>query len=1261
SIRYHLVSGPGEVDARTGVWVLPPPDDFRVRIRAFDVEIAASIGNSDIWTSGDENCRFRVYVGGNQRPKILVDGDAYPSAFMVDAPGTRAVQLSISDPYNCSVGLSIESVEPQPVGQVTLDDNWLLTFEAAGADINQRFLVRLRAENPLYVSYTDVLFDTRTSPTVPTFVDCPDSIVGADCESVEYTVKAVDPEYGDTLGIRYEIVSGPGSIHPATGEWRFHRFRDYLGQTLDIEIAARYGPNSTSGEENCRFKLSIAENFVPDFALADDSPCGKELTITAPGDTTFDIMAVDSNACHFVEYFLSEVSPPNELITLTRDPYKKAATMHIGLQEQQAGQLFTITVGATDGLDTAFCTFRARGTLFQPIQVLIGLTGGAYPQTVTSVDVNLIWSAYEIGGFDFLFGYDASAIAFQQAVEGPPFFGDDGCKWEYFTYRYGPDGDCKDKCPSGVLRVVGIAETNNGPNNHPNCNNPDFFPATLFTLDFKISSYPKYECHFAPIRFLWTECTDNALASWDGWDVYVSGRVFDLEHPHTFIDITNTEDPAGYPTFAGAQDDDCFGNNPGGNQVLRYVDFYDGGIKFASDTIDPRGDVNLNEIPFEIADFVLFKNYFRFGLEVFKINVDGQVATTDVNGDGATLTVEDLVYMARVIVGDALPLGMLEPCSDTAVFTHDEGAITLEFNSPDSLGAVFLVVEGDVTPSLAPGLEMDLDYNFMDGCTRILVYALDAGSSIHSGPLMTLSGEGTLKEAYAATYMGAKVNTQIVSPSPSGSFGIRIEKKEEVLQGTRATLAVTMDKGVSQLEGFTMLLAYDKATLSLVEVNPATDLFGETGCDWEYFTYLSGPNVLCGNNCSPGLVRVYAVADINDGPKEPSCYLPGSFPANLFGLVFQVTNDRNYECAFLPVSFYWIECSDNVLNGFNDSIFVSNNVYDADGNNITGPDETPTYKGFQTECVEPAYGLFLREVDFYSGGIHTICADSIDARGDVNLNGISFEIADCVLFASYFLNPHPGDIFKVNTAGQIAATDVNMDDVPLTIDDLVYMARVIAGDLHPMTEPGICADTAYFRQTHKTISVEFNSLETLGAVYLVVKGIVDVTPLYQSDLNFAYNIDGNFTRILIYGCGQSGYLESGPLVWLTGGGTLVEASTATYMGDKVTSKIDVALGGDDEDSPNLPTRFALYQNYPNPFNASTVIDFDLPRASEVAFEVFSVLGKTVFSRSGYYSPGRHQIRWDGVSNAGSTVASGVYYYRLKAGSSVDTRKMVLLK
>ena len=99
-----------------------------------------------------------------------------------------------------------------------------------------------------------------------------------------------------------------------------------------------------------------------------------------------------------------------------------------------------------------------------------------------------------------------------------------------------------------------------------------------------------------------------------------------------------------------------------------------------------------------------------------------------------------------------------------------------------------------------------------------------------------------------------------------------------------------------------------------------------------------------------------------------------------------------------------------------------------------------------------------------------------------------------------------------------------------------------------------------------------------------------------------------------------------------------------------------------DETPPVPKAFALHQNVPNPFNPSTTIRFDLPRTAHVRLDVYDVSGR--LSRllvNADMDPGSKEIRWDGRDSKGRKVASGIYFYRLKAGTFTYTRKMVLLR
>jgi len=97
-------------------------------------------------------------------------------------------------------------------------------------------------------------------------------------------------------------------------------------------------------------------------------------------------------------------------------------------------------------------------------------------------------------------------------------------------------------------------------------------------------------------------------------------------------------------------------------------------------------------------------------------------------------------------------------------------------------------------------------------------------------------------------------------------------------------------------------------------------------------------------------------------------------------------------------------------------------------------------------------------------------------------------------------------------------------------------------------------------------------------------------------------------------------------------------------------------------SDALPTAFTLHQNHPNPFNSGTVIRFALPTSSDVELVIYNLAGQKVATLvQGLRLAGDYAINWDGRSEDGGVLASGIYFYQLRAGEHQETRKLLLLR
>jgi hypothetical protein len=94
----------------------------------------------------------------------------------------------------------------------------------------------------------------------------------------------------------------------------------------------------------------------------------------------------------------------------------------------------------------------------------------------------------------------------------------------------------------------------------------------------------------------------------------------------------------------------------------------------------------------------------------------------------------------------------------------------------------------------------------------------------------------------------------------------------------------------------------------------------------------------------------------------------------------------------------------------------------------------------------------------------------------------------------------------------------------------------------------------------------------------------------------------------------------------------------------------------------IPKVFSLSQNYPNPFNPTTKINFTLPKQENVSIKIYDIMGREVYTLVNMkMTPGEYEAIWTSINNDGKSVASGVYFYRIVAGSFVESKKMILVR
>jgi len=492
-----------------------------------------------------------------------------------------------------------------------------------------------------------------------------------------------------------------------------------------------------------------------------------------------------------------------------------------------------------------------------------------------------------------------------------------------------------------------------------------------------------------------------------------------------------------------------------------------------------------------------------------------------------------------------------------------------------------------------------------------------------------------------------------------------------VYQGTYVWVPITLSSDELSLGGYNLLIHYDASALSFVmaEIGDPLKPCAKQGSGWEYFTYRFGSDGNCGGPCPTGLLRVVALAETNNGANHPGCNgtkNPYNLKGEIASLKFYVTSDATFECEYIEIGFVWLDCSDNSFSDTTGNVLYIAaekavhtfewNKLDLDSNRIAC--------GFYPNLIGELYGAFcpgecanadplkpqpIEKLYFMNGGVDIACADSIDARGDINLNGISNEIADAVLFTNFFLKGiNAFDPDPQRRQGMVAATDVNADGHVLTVGDLVYLLRIIVGDAQPIQKLSPFATAATVNFVNGSVSTVSGS--EIGAIYatFAINGAYSV----MSNTNMQVEsgeVNGEL-KVLVYSgmTNLSNRIASGTneLFTVSGDVELKGVEVADYYGNMLNTRINKS---------SLPTSYALSQNVPNPFNPTTKLGFALPNQTEWTLNIYNVAGQLVKSFSGN-NIGNVSVEWDA-----SMAPSGVYFYKLNAGSYSDTKKMVLMK
>jgi len=314
------------------------------------------------------------------------------------------------------------------------------------------------------------------------------------------------------------------------------------------------------------------------------------------------------------------------------------------------------------------------------------------------------------------------------------------------------------------------------------------------------------------------------------------------------------------------------------------------------------------------------------------------------------------------------------------------------------------------------------------------------------------------------------------------------------------------------------------------------------------------------------------------------------------------------------------------------NVYIADNWSGLIAINVSNPDNTVKLPGPDNQTGGPAYGVYGLDNFLY------LANSTYGVR--------IFDISDtaAVVEAGYYVSG--GDVRGVYAEGNFIyvangrrGLDIIRNDLALLSfsDELYDFGEVAVGDSLTWNTLTIRNNTDDFVRIYNMTSnrQEFN-----------VTGLpfpLDILPGYTMDAAVQFSPD------------SAGPVDAVLSIATDLPGMPVKDIALRGFGVSVT-------GIGDYPEPEAPASFDLQANYPNPFNAGTVISYSVPQRTPVKIIIYTVTGMKIRTlESADKAPGTYSLTWDGSDDRGRAVASGIYFYTLRAGSFTRSRKMVLLR
>ena len=229
--------------------------------------------------------------------------------------------------------------------------------------------------------------------------------------------------------------------------------------------------------------------------------------------------------------------------------------------------------------------------------------------------------------------------------------------------------------------------------------------------------------------------------------------------------------------------------------------------------------------------------------------------------------------------------------------------------------------------------------------------------------------------------------------------------------------------------------------------------------------------------------------------------------------------------------------------------------------------------------------------------------------------------------------------------------------VPLTVENV---KNLVAMDIPLGFSEGVTLEKVEFTDRVKGFEMKIANIDNdnrqviIGLISMVTKEAPDMASGSGPIANLHFTVDEGISKLEIDAIELSEPSHS--LTYYYNDYSSGVPEVKSIHPEMERTEVNLANG------PADSTVYAMDQNYPNPLNPVTEIKYAIPEAGHVKIMVFNILGQNVRNLvDKEQSVGQYSVVWDGKDTNGETVASGVYFYRIKANEFSETRKMLLLK